>query len=740
MINAVRSPLTALAAAVLVATTALGSSPALAATTPAPEPEAAQSSATASPLPATDAPSPTAAAETLRAESDDAAAAAIAIWEAFGAGTAGNAARLELAAAAYEVLGLPGVDLGATQSRIAETGEATVPTREELLAYADGLTELAGEDDTVAAARGAFERSAPATAFSARTSYRPPGVLGIDVSNHQGTVDWKYAWGQGSRFAYVKATEGTRAQNIKNAHFNTQYTGAGQQGMLRGAYHFALPASSSGAAQADYFVASGGGWSADGKTLPPLLDIESNPYSAPVHPDGKGDSCYGMTTAQLAAWIRDFGKRVEHHTGRLPMIYTGRDFWDTCMKGDTSLRSWPLHVAAYPEKTNQPKNPRQLPAGWTTFNMWQYTDESDLGDRTRPFDANVFNGDLQGLKDFAQNRRSTPYRMTTDYLGVDVWDASLQDTITRMRSKRLYGDTRYSTAAAVSKQTFPSGSRNVVVASGQDFPDALSASSLARRLNAPLLIVQKSGVPSPTMTELKRLKPSNVHIVGGTGAVTGATATKLAAVAPVKRHHGATRYETAADVASNFPSAGTVYLATGKDFPDALSLAAVAAKRKLPLLLTSTDTLPKATADQLRRLKPTHVAIAGGTSVVSTSVEAQIKRTLPNVKIVRFSGADRYATSAAIAKSYWPNTTSPTSNGAQRQFYANGSSFADGLTGAVAAAYNDAPLMLARKACLPASIASAQASMNGWTSVLVGGPAALSATAVYGTDGHLNRC
>src|SRR5687767_1107948 len=100
---------------------------------------------------------------------------------------------------------------------------------------------------------------------------RPEGsVPGMDVSSHQGDVDWAGAWADGARFAYVKATEGT---GYRNPHFAQQYNGSYDVGMIRGAYHFALPDRSDGAAQADFFAANGGGWSRDGKTLPGAVDL-----------------------------------------------------------------------------------------------------------------------------------------------------------------------------------------------------------------------------------------------------------------------------------------------------------------------------------------------------------------------------------------------------------------------------------------------------------------------------------
>ena len=109
---------------------------------------------------------------------------------------------------------------------------------------------------------------APVTATAGSTARRAAAgqTLGMDVSSYQGNVNWAAAWNAGARFAYTKSTEGT---GYTNPYFAQQYNGAYRVGMIRGAYHFALPDRSSGTAQADYFIRHGGGWSADGRTLPP---------------------------------------------------------------------------------------------------------------------------------------------------------------------------------------------------------------------------------------------------------------------------------------------------------------------------------------------------------------------------------------------------------------------------------------------------------------------------------------
>ena len=131
--------------------------------------------------------------------------------------------------------------------------------------------------------------------------------------------------------------------------------------MIRGAYHFALPNVSAASVQADYFVNNGGGWTGDGKTMPPLLDIEYNPYPS------LGNTCYNMSQAAMVNWIAAFSNRVLARTGRLPMIYTTTDWWTQCTGNSGAFSRQPLHLAAYSTYVGT------MPNGWGTYSVWQYS-------------------------------------------------------------------------------------------------------------------------------------------------------------------------------------------------------------------------------------------------------------------------------------------------------------------------------------------------------------------------------
>jgi GH25 family lysozyme M1 (1,4-beta-N-acetylmuramidase) len=204
-------------------------------------------------------------------------------------------------------------------------------------------------------------------------------VEGVDVSGHQGNVDWAALWNSGVRFAYVKATEGNY---YRNPYFPQQYNGSYNIGMIRGAYHFATPHDSSGANQANYFVDHGGGWSRDGKTLPGVLDIEYNPYGA---------TCYGKSQAAMVSWIRDFTTTYKARTGRDAVIYTTTNWWTQCTGNNSSFGSTnPLWIARYNT------TPGTLPAGWGFYTFWQYTSTGPIvGDHNR------FNGSYDRLQALA---------------------------------------------------------------------------------------------------------------------------------------------------------------------------------------------------------------------------------------------------------------------------------------------------------------------------------------------------
>jgi GH25 family lysozyme M1 (1,4-beta-N-acetylmuramidase) len=226
-----------------------------------------------------------------------------------------------------------------------------------------------------------------ASTMTAQSIAVPPGIPGLDVSGWQTNVDWSQVWSNGGRFAYVKATEST---DYTSSQFAQQYNGSYAAGLIRGAYHFAIPNASSGGAQANFFVNNGGGWTSDGRTLPPLLDIEYNPYTAT---DGT-NTCYGLSASQMVSWIADFANTIRVRTGVSPAIYTTSGWWSACTGNSAAFAKNPLFIARYP--SNVADGPGTLPAGWNRYTMWQFADAGIF-----PGDQDVFNGTYSALQSYA---------------------------------------------------------------------------------------------------------------------------------------------------------------------------------------------------------------------------------------------------------------------------------------------------------------------------------------------------
>jgi len=198
---------------------------------------------------------------------------------------------------------------------------------------------------------------------------------------------------------------------------------------------------------------------------------------------------------------------------------------------------------------------------------------------------------------------------------------------------RLAGTDRYATAAAISRAAFPSGASIVYIVTGSTFPDGLAASAVAARAKAPILLSHAGSLPSTTSTELRRLAPSQIVVMGGPSAVGDAVLQQLKGyAATVRRIAGADRYETAVKLsAATFAanSVGSVYVAAGTAFPDGLASGPVAGLSGSPLLLVPSNALPAGVAAELKRLDPSRVVIIGSSGVVSDAVRNQIRAIWP---------------------------------------------------------------------------------------------------------------
>jgi putative cell wall-binding protein len=285
--------------------------------------------------------------------------------------------------------------------------------------------------------------------------------------------------------------------------------------------------------------------------------------------------------------------------------------------------------------------------------------------------------------------------------GADVLSRYFGSSVRVVDAIELAGADRYGTGVAVSQAVLPSPTAPpavVYVASGATFPDALVAGPAAAASNTSVLLVQPSGIPPTVAAELARLKPQEIRVIGGPGAVSDAVLTALRAKAPVvRRISGRDRYRTAlAASAIAFPgTAQTVFIATGQTYPDALSAGGAAARLHAPLLLVPPvldAAFADALSDVLLRLAPDTIHIAGGSARVSDEIAQWLRLFAPSVH--RIAGADRYATSAALSRAF-------NEPGSGRVAIATGENFPDAL---VAAALKVPVLLVPGRSGLPADV------------------------------------
>lgn len=251
---------------------------------------------------------------------------------------------------------------------------------------------------------------------------------------------------------------------------------------------------------------------------------------------------------------------------------------------------------------------------------------------------------------------------------------------------RLGGSDRYGTSVQISQKNWDK-SNYVILASGEDFPDALSATPLAKEYDAPILLTPKDSLNQLVSDEIKRLQATHIIIVGGPGAVSDTIKNSLSAEGlDCSRISGSDRYETSLAVANALGGKGTAALASGEDFPDAVSIAELAAEYKMPILLTAKNSISDDVKKYLTKSDIQRVYIIGGSGVISQNIESVI----PNAK--RIWGADRYATNLAVIREFSVNLDFSTI------YTASGTTYSDALAGSAAAVKTASPLFLVNSA------------------------------------------
>lgn len=250
-------------------------------------------------------------------------------------------------------------------------------------------------------------------------------------------------------------------------------------------------------------------------------------------------------------------------------------------------------------------------------------------------------------------------------------------------ANRYNGIDRYETAAKVCQDGWKEDTDYAVVVNGENFPDAMSAAPLAKKYEAPILLTGKDILNPYTSVELNRLNVKSIFIIGGKGVVSQSIEDALKARGmKVTRLGGSDRYETGILVAQKLGKISEIAVVNGADFHDGMSIASIAALKGMPIILTSSNTVPDSVKKYLQANKNIDQAyVIGGKAQISDSVFSYI----PNGK--RIGDGDVYQRNAAIIDAFQNEISTGT------VFVASARDFPDSLVASSIAPKTASPIL-----------------------------------------------
>lgn len=229
----------------------------------------------------------------------------------------------------------------------------------------------------------------------------------------------------------------------------------------------------------------------------------------------------------------------------------------------------------------------------------------------------------------------------------------------------LIGDERYDTAVKISQEGWKNGANTVVIVNGSDkhLVDGLSVSPLASIKDAPVLLSNNAKLTENTVKELKRLKPSNVYVIGGEDAMPNSVVQAIKGVLPsvnITRLGGSTRFDTSLEIAKEIDKTNDIskiYVSGGYGEVDALSIASVAGRDKCPIILTDLDGLNSSTFDYIKSEKVEDAYFIGGPTKISDKAISQIDSIVSkDVSKNRIAGDVRKDTNAKVIEKFYSSS------------------------------------------------------------------------------------
>jgi putative cell wall-binding protein len=255
---------------------------------------------------------------------------------------------------------------------------------------------------------------------------------------------------------------------------------------------------------------------------------------------------------------------------------------------------------------------------------------------------------------------------------------------------RLGGQDRYETSAKVSQDGWDT-SEYVVLASGENYPDALCAAPLAKKYSAPILLTASKTLDVNTKNEITRLKAKHVIEIGGMASISADIENELKGMGLVtERIGGQDRFETSVKVAEALKPFTSAVVTSAYGFADSLSIAPVAASENMPILLTGAGSLPDAVKNYIDANKTSIESsyVIGGSGVISDNVLSQ----LPSAE--RVSGQNRFDTNLNVLTYFKDKIKFDNNIYVVQADGPTGNEFADALSASALAAKTASPVIL----------------------------------------------
>lgn len=291
---------------------------------------------------------------------------------------------------------------------------------------------------------------------------------------------------------------------------------------------------------------------------------------------------------------------------------------------------------------------------------------------------------------------------------------------------RISGKDRYETSVEVSRRTFPRA-EYAIVASGENFPDALIGGTLASQILAPILLTSKNSIRVETLTEIERLNVKKIFILGGTAAVSSTVEKKLSTIAPIERLAGKDRYETSHLIfekryelrlnQEEMIVGDGAYFVSGTNYPDALAAAPLIGQTDKPETSLMNYLYPLRPGDD-----PAPFPVFGGPGAIYHSFDHHYPEDWGPKPEYRIYGPNRYATAVEIAKKYpeiadiYPRTV----------ILVDGTNYPDALSAAAISPMTMGAILLTNPNYLPEETKNYIKESEIWHLVVVGGESAVS--------------